>query len=233
MKALVTIFLISLAWLGQVKAESDQDSIELQGMFSYAANAASFRDCRSGKSFPVAMVGPYAELEQAYLDSGIESGKELMVAVRGRYLERPTTDEGSSEVILVVDAFEKVIGTGACPAIVSAELRNTYWKLREIEGKEITTPQGQQDSHLILSGDNSNVQGFAGCNSFFGQYFNQGEVLTFSGMGSTMMACPQGMDTDVAFLQALSETNRAVIEGMFLQLYVADRLLARLEAIPQ
>ncbi len=233
MKALVTILLISLAWLGQAKAENDQDSIELQGMFSYAANAAHFRDCRTGKSFPVAMVGPYAELEQAYLDSGVESGKELMVAVRGRYLERPTTDGGTSEVILVVDAFEKVIDSAACPAIVSAELRNTYWKLREIEGKEITTPQGQQDAHLILSGDNSNVQGFAGCNSFFGQYSSQGEVLTFSGLGSTMMACPQGMDTEVAFLQALGETNRAVIEGIFLQLYVADRLLARLEAVPQ
>jgi len=233
MKTLVTIFLISLAWLGQAKAESDQDSIELQGMFSYAANAAHFRDCRTGKSFPVAMVGPYAELELAYLNSGIASGKELMVAVRGRYLERPTTEEGASEDILVVDAFEHIIDSGACKEIVSAELRNTYWKLLEVEGKKITTPQGQQDAHLILAGNNSDVKGYAGCNSFFGRYSHQGEVLTFSGLGSTMMACPQGMDTEVAFLQALGETNRAVIEGMYLQLYVADRLLARLEAIPQ
>ncbi len=230
MRTPATIFLISLIWLIQAQAEDHQDSIELQGMFSNPANAAQFRDCRTGKSFPIAMVGPYAALEQAYLDSGIEPGKELLVAIRGRYLERPTADGNASEDMLVVDTFEKVIDSGECLANVSADLRNTYWKLLEVDGRKVTTPEGQKDAHLLLASDGASVQGFAACNNFFGQYSAQGDLLAFSGLGSTMMSCPEGMDTEIAFLQALGETNRAVINGMYLQLYVGDRLLARLEA---
>jgi heat shock protein HslJ len=54
--------------------------------------------------------------------------------------------------------------------------------------------------------------------------------LTFQA-GATMMACPDGMETEQAFLKALDETNRAVVSGMVLQLYSFDRPVARLEAI--
>jgi heat shock protein HslJ len=226
--------MFTFAWLGQVQAGTDQDSIELQGMFSYAENVAQFRDCHTGESFPVAKVGPYTRLEQAYLDSGIEPGKELMVAIRGRYLERPTGDENPGEVVmLVVDAFEKVIDPGDCTPAGPVELSGTYWKLLEIEGKSIVTPQGEKGAHMLLASDDSAIQGFAGCNNFFGQYSSSGEALTFSGLGSTMMACPEGMDTEAVFLRVLGETSRAVIDGKYLQLYAEDRLLARLEAIPQ
>jgi heat shock protein HslJ len=233
MRALATIVLISLACMGQARAESDQDSRELQGMFSSSETAAQFYDCRTGQSVPVAKSGPYAALERAYLESRTPPGEGLMVAIRGRYLERPATDAGASEVMLVVDSFEHVIDTGDCAPAGSATLRDTHWKLVEIDGKSITTPAGQKGAYLVLSSDNSKVHGFAGCNNFFGQYSSDGEVLMFSGLGSTMMACPDGMDTELAFLQALGETNRAIIDGSYLQLYITDHLLARLEATPQ
>jgi heat shock protein HslJ len=50
-------------------------------------------------------------------------------------------------------------------------------------------------------------------------------------MGSTMMACPEGMDTEQAFLGALGQTTRYTISGQFLQIYADDQLLARLEAV--
>jgi len=50
-------------------------------------------------------------------------------------------------------------------------------------------------------------------------------------MASTLMACPQGMDTEQAFLQVLSETRRATISGQFLELHSDDNLLARFEAV--
>jgi heat shock protein HslJ len=233
-KIVTIVLLFTFAWLGLAQAGTDQDSIELQGMFRYAENAAQFRDCHTGKSFPVAKVGPYIRLEQAYLDSGIEPGNELMVAIRGRYLARPTGDENASEVVmLVVDAFEKAMDSGDCTPAGPVQLSGTYWKLLEIEGKPIVTPQGQKDAHMLLASDDSAVHGFAGCNNFFGQYSSSGEALTFSGLGSTMMACPEGMDAEAVFLRVLGETTRAVIDGKYLQLYAEGRLLARLEAIPQ
>jgi heat shock protein HslJ len=50
-------------------------------------------------------------------------------------------------------------------------------------------------------------------------------------MGSTMMACPQGMDTEQGFLAALGSTTYYKISGLFLELYANEQLLARFEAI--
>ena len=50
----------------------------LEGMFRYMADAAIFRDCRSGKEFPVAMESSYIDLERAYLEAREEPGSELM-----------------------------------------------------------------------------------------------------------------------------------------------------------
>jgi len=82
-----------------------------------------------------------------------------------------------------------------------------------------------------LSAEETRVNGFAGCNRFFGQYVLDGTKLSFSALGSTMMACPEGMDTELAFLRALNETDRMELDNLSLLLYSTDRLVARLEAV--
>ena len=84
---------------------------------------------------------------------------------------------------------------------------------------------------MILAGAESRVHGNAGCNNFFGQFKTSENTLTFSAMGSTMMACPQAMDTERDFLAALGATTRYEISGLFLKLYAEDQLLAQLEAV--
>lgn len=205
--------------------------IALEGMFRYFADAPQFRDCGTGKVFPVAMAGPYIELERAYLNSGIEAGTELKVALHGRFLERPSMDENRNEVMLIVDSFDSVIDSGECRPTIDADLKNTYWKLVEIGGNPFIPLEGAKDTHVVLDTADSRVHGFAGCNNFFGQYESNDANLTFSSLGATMMACPDGMEAEQAFLQALGETDRAVVSGMFLQLYSSDRLVARLEAV--
>ena len=69
-------------------AQDESVGMTLEGMFRYMADAALFRDCRSGKAFPVAMEAKYIDLERAYLDSDVEPGSEIMVRLRARYLER-------------------------------------------------------------------------------------------------------------------------------------------------
>ena len=80
------------------------------------------------------------------------------------------------------------------------------------------------------SGD-SGVKGFAGCNNFFGQFETVDDALSFSAMGSTMMACPDGMEIEQDFFAALGAATRYRISGSFLELYADDQLLARLEAV--
>ena len=85
---------------------------------------------------------------------------------------------------------------------------------------------------MILATENSRVHGNAGCNNFFGQFEEKQSDLTFSALGSTMMACPpQAMDTERGFLAALEATTRYEISGLFLELFAEEQLLARLEAV--
>jgi copper homeostasis protein (lipoprotein) len=203
----------------------------LEGMFRYMADAAIFRDCRSGKEFPVAMESNYIDLERAYLEIRGKPGSEVMVRLRGRYLERPAMEGDNKEVQLIIDQVEEIRPGESCEPVHHASLTDTYWKLLELDSDPVTTPEGMREAHVILASAESRAHGFAGCNNFFGGYQTEAQLLTFSAMGATRMACPEGMDTEQAFLSALGKTTRFTISGQFLQLYANDHLLARLEAI--
>ncbi len=203
----------------------------LTGMYRYMADAAIFRDCRNNKTYPVSMEGGYIELERAYLDSGVSAGDEVMIKLRGRLLERPGMEENTSKVSLIVDSLEKLVPDETCAPSVHAELSGTYWRLDQLQGKPVKTPEGMKEAHMILANAESRVHGNAGCNNFFGQFTSKDDTLSFSALGSTMMACPAAMDTEQSFLAALGNTTHYKISGLFLELYKGDQLLATLEAV--
>jgi uncharacterized lipoprotein YbaY/heat shock protein HslJ len=212
-------------------SRSSDAGMDLEGMFRYLADAATFRDCRDGRTYPVAMEGEYKELERAYLNSGISGGEELFIRVRGRYLQRSAMEQSKSEINLIVDKVDIVDPQGSCAPSHPVPLRNTYWKLLEIDGKPVATPEGMREAHMVLALDEARVSGHAGCNGFFGSFEVAEEQLEFSALGATMMACPQGMDTEQAFLRALGQTTRFTISGAILTLFDDDLALARLEAV--
>ena len=216
----------------RVQGRKEPPGMELEGMFRYMADAALFRDCRDNKTYPVSMEGAYIELERAYLNSDIEAGSEVMIKLRGRLLERPAMEGNSNEVKLIVDNLHTLQPDKSCAPTTHAELLDTYWRLDQLGEDTVTTPQGMKEAHMILATAETRVHGNAGCNNFFGQYSTEDGKLSFSAMGSTMMACPEGMETEQAFLAALGNTVSYAISGLFLELYDADGgLLAVLEAV--
>ncbi|MFC1719943.1 META domain-containing protein [Pseudomonadota bacterium] len=214
-----------------VQGQGDSTGMALEGMFRYMADAASFRDCRNGKTYPVSMEGQYIELEHAYLNSGIEPGSEVLIHVQGRLLSRESMEGNTSVIMMIPDTFNSLDPDNSCAPTTHAELTGTYWRLSELGGKAVTAAEGTREAHMVLASGDSGVKGFAGCNSFFGQFETAGDALSFSAMGSTMMACPEGMDIEQDFFTALGATTRYQISGLFLELYADDHLLARLEAV--
>lgn len=206
---------------------------EMTGMFRYLADAARFRDCHGNRSLPVAMEGQYAELESAYLSSGVEPGQEVLVAIVGRRMERPAMEGNHMEVNVIVDIFNNIYPDKTCTPVTKATLTDTYWKLTEVGDRAVTTPRDMNEAHLLLDGAESRARGNAGCNRFFGQ-FEAGEAeIAFSALGSTMMACPETMDTERAFLAALGAAAAFRIEGEVLELLDAadGKVLARFESV--
>jgi heat shock protein HslJ len=100
----------------------------------------------------------------------------------------------------------------------SAELRDTRWLLTTLGDKAITATDTGRAAHFILRGDSKQVSGSGGCNRLFGVYELNGDALRFSGIGSTKMACQDGMDTETAFLPALLRVAKYRIEGQQLEL---------------
>jgi uncharacterized lipoprotein YbaY/heat shock protein HslJ len=206
---------------------------QLNGTFRYMADAAIFRDCRTDKTFPVAQEAQYLETERAYLKSGVKAGEEIFVQIIGRMLERPKDDGIGNEVKVIIDSLVKMDSRKSCVPEGLAELTGTYWKLVETKGKPFRMRRGMNEPHIIFADSDglSRVRGNAGCNNFFGEFQVTGDVMIFSGMGSSMKMCPNGMDEERAFLEALEPVNRYRINGMFLELFKDQRSLARFEAI--
>jgi heat shock protein HslJ len=113
------------------------------------------------------------------------------------------------------------------------ELTGTYWKLVELMGKPFKgTSATGKEMYITLSADSSTVQGHGGCNSFRGKYeVTEGSRISFRGIASTMMACPD-MENETVFMKAIESTDNYIISGNSLQLNKARMApLARFEAV--
>jgi heat shock protein HslJ len=76
---------------------------------------------------------------------------------------------------------------------------------------------------ITLEADGHRVVGSGGCNRLSGDYQLAGERLRFGHIARTMMACPDGMDTETAFVRALDQVRTWRIVGNGLELYDVGR----------
>jgi len=113
----------------------------------------------------------------------------------------------------------------------SEPLENTYWKLIRLDNGPVTVASQQNEPHFILNSETRRISGSGGCNRLTGSYELNGDRLKFSQMVGTMMACPEAMETERAFLQALGRVNTWKIAGKQLELLDAGgTIVARFEA---
>jgi heat shock protein HslJ len=116
--------------------------------------------------------------------------------------------------------------------VPDASLQETYWKLTELMGQPVPGPEpDKKEAHIILKSDNR-LQGFAGCNNIMGSYELKNELsITFSGVASTLMACPD-MKTEDALKKVLEQADNYTIKGNTLSLNKARMApLAKFEAV--
>jgi len=102
------------------------------------------------------------------------------------------------------------------PIALSAQaddpLVGTQWQLIEQGGSAV-------EAFVTLNfAEQGNVGGNGGCNVYGGSYSLDGDAITFEGIFSTMMACPE-LDVEQAFFNALSSATTFTLSG--------DRLIIR------
>jgi len=208
--------------------------MRLRGMYFYLADAASFRECLSGRRWPVRIEGAHLALERAYLAQG-EGGRWVLATLDGRFvMHEPEPGQPPREAI-VVERFDRLWPGEACAAdaLGTAALLNTLWRLVEIDGQPVTLAHGQREPRLHLSGEGNRVRGFAGRNRFSGQFEQGSDGFLFKGLVSTRRACAgdAGLQ-ETSYLRALQATASRRIVGETLQLRDAQgRVRLRFEAL--
>lgn len=107
-------------------------------------------------------------------------------------------------------------------------LLDIHWTLIGLEGDQIpTAPDIKREIGMLLSGQNSRVTGFSGCNRFMGQFELKDEELKFSKLAGTRMAClPPAMELENRVLSMLAATTTYKIEDNVLFLLEGTKTLA-------
>lgn len=208
----------------------------LSGMFRYAADAARFEECLTGRSYPVAMEGAYLEAERAYTRlEGVAPGDPVLAVLEGRLAPRPSM-EGPARTHLVVERFSRFEPDRSCAGRAGAALTDTYWRLLEIAGEPVEVVRGRREPHLILRTTRPpDFRATVGCNTLRGAYELRGRTLRLrlDESETTRMACPGGFRArERALSRALAEAATWRVADETLTLRDADgTLLLAAEAV--
>ncbi|MBA4055140.1 MAG: hypothetical protein C0490_10535 [Marivirga sp.] len=111
-----------------------------------------------------------------------------------------------------------------------ATLENTYWRLSEMNGNPVMTPDSVREAHFILS-PQGNIKGFAGCNSLAGSYTLADKKIRFIVITTKMMCPPEQMEIETFFTKALSSADSYKIDGETLELYEGNTSLAEFKSV--
>lgn len=78
---------------------------------------------------------------------------------------------------------------------MAEKLKNKSFEIIKLEINGIDfTPSSSQDELAKMRFDDSEYSGFAGCNSFFGSFSTNGNIIEFKGNGgATKMICPRSV----------------------------------------
>ncbi len=126
-------------------------------------------------------------------------------------------------VVLLLIIGITMLGTG-CATVTNEPFEGTTWVLVSY-GDSSDRQVALEDVEVtaIFSRESATgpgeLNGFAGCNTYFGSFETDGNSLTIGDLGSTMMACEEGiMDQEAQYLSALEAANSYSIEGSLLEI---------------
>jgi copper homeostasis protein (lipoprotein) len=218
----------------QQQASPIEPRLALTGLFTYLADAASITLCADGQRLPVAMEADYRALETAYRQARPQPGEAVLASLEGLITHRPSTEESRpQQTTLVVERFIAVRPGESCGnRMADSPLRGTTWKLLRLGDKPVSQADRQREAHLLLANDEMRVSGSGGCNRITGSFELDGDRLRFGQMASTRMACPEGMEQEQRFLDALEKVEHYRIRDSHLEfLDAAGAVITRFEAV--
>lgn len=109
----------------------------------------------------------------------------------------------------------------------SASLTGTKWVLQSINNADISTSGTPESTPwLMLNATEQSMNGYSGCNNFFGQYTLSvgSQMISFGQVGATKMACEGKMELETRLFKALQRVGKYVVNIDILTLYTTDMI---------
>jgi heat shock protein HslJ len=184
-------------------------ALRLDGELRYLADAARFTECRTGRSYPVALADDWVALERAYLAAVAAPGDPLYVTFEGEIAARPRMEGAGTEPTVVVRRFGELWPRKRCPATAAQPaLTNTYWRVLHLGGQPLSPVAGRREPYLLLQ-PGGRYRASVGCNQLLGGYTLDADRITFAPGAATLMACPPPLDAaERRLVEALAATRR-------------------------
>ena len=136
-----------------------------------------------------------------------EPGFAYRIEVKRKRIKHPPADGPKYKYIL-----EEVIDKKDVTADIAVDdLTGKQWQLEYLHSGGVSYLIGDV-APTILFGADGKINGFAGCNNYFGTYTIDGRTIRFSGIGATRKMCQESMDLEDAFLKMLSMDLRALFD---------------------
>ncbi|TYC14211.1 META domain-containing protein [Bizionia gelidisalsuginis] len=111
------------------------------------------------------------------------------------------------------------------PDTSMVDITDTQWTLMTLEGTDLeNAEQNGQVIHFTLVSEGNRVSGFAGCNTFTGNYtIEEGNRISFNALATTRMACPDAKIDEKNVLSVFEMTDNYTVSGDKLMLNKAKR----------
>jgi copper homeostasis protein (lipoprotein) len=249
----LTVILLGFASAGHAQTSSQDGEPALRDLPATFVGMLPCADCpgiryrvdlRQDHTFSSSMT--YEERNASFVDGG-----KWEMADDGRVLVLHGSHDATSKFKLIdADTLRQLDGEGheinsklnydlkreSAPAATSGSgangsLENTHWSLIQLGDTAVSSDSHEKEAYFALDPSTHRVSGSGGCNRLMGSYEDEGNKLKFGQMAGTMMMCPEGMETERDFLQALSRVNTWKISDRSLDLFDSSgKLLARFEA---
>lgn len=186
------------------------------GLYQLNDNHATFTQCNNGESLVVANTQHHLPVMRQYQHDDRFKDKAVIATLVGR----KGLDEQSNT--LFIDKFEQFWPGAQCPDVhVPGKMQGIVWRAEKLADSYIP----QQLNVRLIFDQNNRLYGFAGCNSFNGNYKQQANTLTVQQLSSTRKFCADSSELEQRFTQSLEGADRAEVNGDKLQLFKNNQLL--------
>lgn len=186
------------------------------GLYKLSDNQASFTSCRSGDVLTVANTQHHLPVMRQYQQDERFRGQAVVATLIGR---RGQDDQATT---LFIDKFEQFWPGAICPDQQQpGKMQGIVWRAEKLTNRYVP----QQLNVRVIFDQNERLYGFAGCNSFNGQYKQRANQLTVQPLVSTRKFCADSSELEQQFTQSLQSADRAEVNGDKLQLFKNNQLI--------